>query len=300
MRQRRPESPNNRGNNVNEAVAESNTGVNLDIGMIMLNAGVSFAKKYKKFSFAYLIGLVLLIFASGLAVSIEQQENYSNLMQKVSEDSTISRNIIFHRKKYEEYNEIYNKEHGFLNCNRVCEAARKNRNMEYQKIKHFEAQILEAESEAKSHLGVFSEHSVQEARNLFWETFSGGKDFAKRSSMFDLMFMGFDSMGRDEHIFAFLLRFMFQFIINFTLGVIGAFFGFIYYLGAVVNSYQPSLITGWLFYFLAILAAFSFVTTFLVLLYLSAAGTAFVAVKVGGAQMLQQGQRRRRVQYRRF
>ena len=37
---------------------------------------------------------------------------------------------------------------------------------------------------------MFSGYAVQEARDLFWSTFAAGKGFAKRSSMWDLLFMG--------------------------------------------------------------------------------------------------------------
>lgn len=53
-------------------------------------------------------------------------------------------------------------------------------------------------------------YAVQEARDLFWGTFAAGKGFAKRASMWDLLFMGIGSMGRDENMMAFVFRFAFQ------------------------------------------------------------------------------------------
>jgi hypothetical protein len=49
---------------------------------------------------------------------------------------------------------------------------------------------------------------VEEARELFWGTFAAGKGFAKRASYWDLLFMGIGSMGRDEGLLAFVLRFV--------------------------------------------------------------------------------------------
>ena len=57
-------------------------------------------------------------------------------------------------------------------------------------LKEARAAQYAALSEAKSKVGVFSGYAVQEARDLFWSTFAAGKGFAKRSSMWDLLFMG--------------------------------------------------------------------------------------------------------------
>jgi hypothetical protein len=53
-----------------------------------------------------------------------------------------------------------------------------------------------------------SEYGVSETKELFWSCFAGGKNFAKRSSWYDMMFMGMGSMvmGRDESMVEFLLR----------------------------------------------------------------------------------------------
>ena len=37
-------------------------------------------------------------------------------------------------------------------------------------------------------------------QDAFWSYFSAGKKFAKRQSMWDAMFMGIRSMGRDENM----------------------------------------------------------------------------------------------------
>ena len=45
-------------------------------------------------------------------------------------------------------------------------------------------------ADAKSNVGVFSSFGVEEARDMFWRRFSDGKQFAKRQTMWDAMFMG--------------------------------------------------------------------------------------------------------------
>ena len=82
-----------------------------------------------------------------------------------------------------------------------------------------EAKNAKIVSDAKAKLGVMSEYGVEETRcifiitfacsglfdtrlhrHLFWRCFAGGKDFAKRSSWYDMMFMGISAMGADALI----------------------------------------------------------------------------------------------------
>lgn len=58
-------------------------------------------------------------------------------------------------------------------------------------------------------MGIFSEYGVQETRDVFWSTFAGGKDFAQRQSMWDLLFSGL-RWGRDEELFSVVIRWVFQ------------------------------------------------------------------------------------------
>ena len=47
-------------------------------------------------------------------------------------------------------------------------------------------------------MGVLSEYGVAETRDSFWRAFAGGKGFAKRQSMMDLLFTGLRYSSRDE------------------------------------------------------------------------------------------------------
>jgi hypothetical protein len=78
---------------------------------------------------------------------------------------------------------------------------------------------------------------VGETRDLFWSCFNGGKKFAKRSSYYDMIFMGMGSMvmGRDENLMEFLLRWGMQVLFNFTIGLCGALVGFYWYLWGLIT-----------------------------------------------------------------
>ena len=74
-------------------------------------------------------------------------------------------------------------------------------------------------------------------------------------------------MGRDEGIMAFVFRFAFQVLINFTIGLVGALVAFIWYLWGLVKSYQPDPVTAVISFFLFTIAASSMVFTYLLALY---------------------------------
>lgn len=150
---------------------------------------------------------------------------------------------------------------------------------------------------AKNKVGLFSEYGVGETRDLFWQRFSQGGRFAKRQTMWDALFMGLSSMGRDEQLASFVLRIAGQFIMNLTIGLFGACVWFVGSLWTVVSSFNPSLLEGGVFWALAALAAFSFLATFLIGMYSAAAGTVYVVAKAAHNQRLEQDRQNGRVNY---
>ena len=66
--------------------------------------------------------------------------------------------------------------------------------------------------------------------------------------MWDAMFMGLQSMGRDEHILSYILRVILQMLFNFTMGLFGAFIGYVWNLWSLIASYQPDPLTAIAFF----------------------------------------------------
>ena len=94
-----------------------------------------------------------------------------------------------------------------------------------------------------------------------------------------MIFMSLGSMNRDESFISVLIRWLFQLVINFTMGLIGAFTAFVWYLWDVVSSYQADTFSSLIFFGLATVTAASVLITYLVGLYAATAGTAYVVVK---------------------
>lgn len=177
------------------------------------------------------------------------------------------------------YNNYYHSK-GWLSCDAHCQHYKKimeGRKYEWDEIK---AEGNARMSDAKSVAGIFSEVGVGEVSDSFWHYFASGKQFAKRQSMWDAMFMGFRSMGRDESMVEYMLKMLMQILINFSMGLIMALVIFIFGLWSIVQTYQPNPLTALFFFVTATCAAFAFVSTYLLALYGAAAGGVYGMVKM--------------------
>lgn len=167
-------------------------------------------------------------------------------------------------------------------------------------LRAVEQASMAAIREAKGKMGLFSSFGVEETRDLFWTRFAQGRSFAARQSRWDALFLGISAMGRDEHFISYALRVLAQVLLNFTVGMMGAVLSFIWSLYALVASYQASLLTALSFFLLASLAALSFGITWLIGMYLTAAGAVYVGAKLVAANLRLEGgdAPRRRMEYR--
>ena len=145
-------------------------------------------------------------------------------------------------------------------------------------------------AKAKSHLGLWSIKGVQEGRDLFWHTYQKGKVFAQRQTFWDaLLSLGY---SRDDNLLGFIFRWLGTIAFNFTIGLLGSMFVFLWSLPSVIMSFQPSFVSGVLFFAVATVSGLSMVATYLFLIYGAAAGTAYVAAKnLGGTARIGQGRR---------
>ena len=57
---------------------------------------------------------------------------------------------------------------------------------------------------------------------------SGGKQFAKRATMWDALFVGMGTLRRDEGVAALIARVAFWFVVNLTIGLFTAVVGFLF------------------------------------------------------------------------
>lgn len=161
-----------------------------------------------------------------------------------------------------------------------------------ERFQLLEAKRVDTMREAKYSVGLWSDYGIEEARSTFWSYFESGKSFAKRQTMWDMIFSV--AMGRDETFTAFLVRVVLNIVINFTLGLIGATIAFAWSLWSLLIAYKASFLSGLLFFIVAMLAVLSMVFLYIFLIYGTLIGGAIFVAKTMENQMLQQGQQRRR------
>ena len=158
-------------------------------------------------------------------------------------------------------------------------------------------------SDAKAIAGLWSEVGVGEVKDSFWQYFAQGKQFAKRQTMWDALFMGIRSMsrGREESWVEFGIRILMQILLNFSIGLVMALVMFVLGLWTIVRSYQPNPIVAVVFFVGATCAAFSMVATYLLAVYGAAATGVYGVLKLGettARQRIAEQQRQQRMHHR--
>ena len=143
--------------------------------------------------------------------------------------------------------------------------------------KDFEAAVRERDalmSDAKASVGVWSAYGVEEVRGLFWDAYQSGKDFAKRMTWWDVLLGGVGR--RDEELWATLLRWLGQVMMNFTIGLFSALVSFAFSLVSMLWAYKASYLSGLLFFAVAMSGATAMVGLFVGGMYATAVGGVYV------------------------
>lgn len=268
------------------------------VGQLVVRGATYFAKKHKVMTGAYLFGLlVLIIGGTGTKLTMDQQRQYRKIM------NTIDLNAEYEASsRYAQAYEAYRATKGWFSCDSLCQRNKARADETKRQLDAIRAEGYNRMSDAKATAGIFSEIGVGEVKDSFWGHFHSGKQFAKRQSMWDAMFMGIRSMGRDESMVEYILRVLMNVLFNFSIGLIMALLFFIFGLWSIIRSYQPDPLTALIFFLTAMCAGFAFVSTYLLVMYGAAAGGVYGMAKMAeGNLRLQQGNggQRMRVQHQR-
>ena len=255
-----------------------------DVSTAIVTAAKGFAKRHKVITFSYLYGVFILgaimLIGSGTKLTFDQQRQYDMIMSSIDLQAEYTA-----QSKYHTAYANYNQAKGWFSCDSHCQHYKSimdRRKNEWDEIK---AEGNARMSDAKSVAGLFSEVGVNEVKDSFWDYFHSGKQFAKRQSWWDAMFMGMRSMSRDESFIEYGLKMLMQVLINFSMGLIMALFVFIFGLWGIISTYQANPLTALLFFVSASSAAFAFVSTYLFAIYGAAAGGVVGVVKMAESNM---------------
>lgn len=250
------------------------------ISTLLIHAGVQTVKKYPVPSALYVIGLLLCLFFNGWSVTESQYRDYDNSISTIdhSKLDDLGAQLRLAHTNY------YNTK-GWFSCDSTCQTYKRRVDELSREHQQLKAQYAEHVSSAKSKLGLFSAFGIDETRDLFWSRFTQGKEFATRQSKWDALFIGLRSMGRDETMVSYILRVLMQVLMNFTIGMIGTVISFIWSLYALIQSYKANILVALTFFAFASLAALAFAMTWLIGMYLTAAGTVYVGARLIAANM---------------
>jgi len=256
-----------------------------DVGTIAIRAASNFARRNKVITTSYLFGLLILIIGgTGSKLTWDQRRQYERIMNSIDlEAENNAYNQYYYSKS------AYDRSKGWFTCDAVCTRYKNKMQKDKAILDGIRREGHNRMSDAKATAGIFSEIGVGEVKDSFWEYFASGKRYAKRQSMWDAMFMGMRSMGRDESMLEYGLKVLLQVLINFSMGLVMALIFFMFGLWSIVKSYQPNPLTALAFFLTAACAAFAFVATYLFALYGAAAGGIYGVAKIAESQMRLEG-----------
>jgi hypothetical protein len=256
-----------------------------DLGQMIVRGASTFVRRHKVISGSYIVGLlVILLIGSGTKLTLDQRRQYNSIMDTIDLQAEYDAS-----QDYYMTNQAYRGSKGWFSCDYLCQRNKQRMDVSKYKLDLIRQEGQARQSDAKAIAGLFSEVGVGEVQDSFWSYFSSGKQFAKRQSMWDAMFIGFRSMSRDENILEYGLKLLMQVLINFSLGLLMALLFFVIGLWTIVRSYQPNPVVAVLFFIGTACAGFSFVTTYLLALYGAAAGGVYGVLKL--AETNARGQR---------
>lgn len=248
-----------------------------DLGQMVVRGATNFARNHKVISGSYIVGiLVILLLGSGTKLTMDQRREYNTIMNTIDLQAEFDASQEFYmtRQAY------WGSKGWFWSCDHMCQRNKRRMEDAQYKLDLIRKEGQARQSDAKAIAGIFSEVGVGEVQDSFWSYFSSGKQFAKRQSMWDAMFMGIRSMGRDENFMEYALKVLMQVLLNFSIGLCFALLFFVIGLWTIVRSYQPNPIIAVFFFIGAACAGFAFVMSYLFAIYGAAAGGVYGVLKL--------------------
>jgi len=276
-------------------------------GEILVRAGKAFVSSPKAIGSASLwfFGLWCMLYAAAPSpTTSEQRQRFNDL--RLQADSIDGMDDAMDRC-FQSQQEVYHAKGWFswLSTTPEVAALQSVEMVECSKLQVLLDQQNELKRDAFAVVGLWSEFGVEEARTLFWDCLEKGKGFAKRSTFYDMLFGAV--MRRDEGMGAFAARIVLNFVINMTLGLIGALLAFFYYLWGMVLLYKASFLGGLAFFAVALFAGVSMAMVYIFVVYgtVAAAGYTLVYMAVnnqrieggGAGRQRQQQQQQQRLRY---
>jgi len=271
----------------------------LDIGALVVSTATEVVKKRPVSVSLWVFGLLLAAFAKGFAVDETTRESYSMTLEHAREVDQRELSKALRALQHAE-DKYYNAKGWFWSCDDKCMKYYDKVQMAKQGADRVQQKRDKILTEAKREVGIWSVFGVQDVRDSFWSAWKSGKDMAARWTMMDAFFMMVGG-NSDEKMLSMVLKLVFQYIMNLTLGLIGAFFYFIYNVYVLIGSYGESALSGLAFFLLVMTAGVATVGSYLIAIYGTVAGGGLFLLKQAAKQAAVEGgaggRPRQQVQY---
>ncbi|CAM9230078.1 unnamed protein product [Phaeothamnion confervicola] len=253
--------------------------------LAIVRGSKSFVVNHPVLSFSWVLGLVLSLLATGFTPPPEALNTYN---KKLDDLEGWSESLVKAEEHMWRTEMTYRRSKGWFSCDQLCRMNKKDYELARSHFQQLNTEYTAGIRDAKSHLGVFSDHGVGQAKDLFWSRLAGGRDFAKRATFYSAIRSAlFVGMRRDQSLSEYLLQLFFNFIVNLTMGLIGALVTFLFSIWSVIWEYQPDPISATAFFLACALGAFSVVATWLLGLCAVTAGGVYGVVKAAEVSRLE-------------
>ena len=112
------------------------------------------------------------------------------------------------QEDYWKARQLYHASKGWFTCDGMCQRHKKRMEEKQALLNAIRAEGAARMADAKQSVGILSEVGVSEVKDTFWQYLYQGKQFAKRQSMWDALFIGIRQMhrGRDESMLEYGLK----------------------------------------------------------------------------------------------
>lgn len=255
----------------------------LDIGSLVVQGAKTLVKNRPVGVSMWVIGLLIAAFANGFSVDDITRESYTATRQMAEEveRTELAKAERAFRAADDRY---YNAKGWFWSCDNRCQKLKDQADMAKSEVHRLERKRDQIMTDARREVGIWSTFGVREVRDSFWKAWQWGKDTAARMTMYDAMFAMFSS--KEETAVSMILKLVFQYIVNLTMGLVMAFFGFLYSAYTLVVSYGEPTLSGIAFFLLVVVAGMATVGTYLCAIYGTVVcGGAYVVKQAAKAQL---------------
>jgi len=263
------------------------TGSFVDAPMTFIaQATTNFMRRHYIMTFLWALGLLLVTMGKGYAIDPNTEHEFNKALDEaeIIEQTHLNDAYLNNEAMYQRYY----RSKGWFSCDAYCQSNYQDYLRAQQQLADAKALHNAAISEARSIVGIFSDYAVKDTRRLFWSCWDWGKNFAKRISFYDAIFLAMDS--RNESFWAYIIRLILRVLVNFSIGFFSALISFVWQLWFFVRSYSAG-IAGIAFFILGSIAAFSLIASAIGAMWVGTAGAAAVVVTMAGPQL--EGPRRR-------